>query len=317
MVSRRWLLLTYQLPSRPSNGRVRTWRRLQEIGAAQTGTSAYVLPDTDECRAEFHWLQREIAALGGRAVVFSAEPTDLRDAPRLIALFKQSREADYRALVARARQLGAGRDRRGSARPGAARRRAIRGLRDRFEAVARIDFFHARGRAAAQKVLAGLDGWPQQTAHRAADGSHLARADFRHRRWVTRPRPGIDRLASAWLIRRFVDPWATFAFMHQPSSGDVPFDIPEMGFGHRDGMCTFETLVDAFAVRDPAALRLGRIVHDLDLNDARYRLPEAPAIGRVIEGLREIYADDHALLEQGIAFFESFAQSQQFGEVNP
>jgi hypothetical protein len=282
------------------------------MGAAAIGTSVYLLPDTEQCRADIHWLQREIVKLGGKGMVFSAEPRDPRDSRKLIDTFKRSREDEYRSLIARARKLHPRRYRREMSRPTPARRRAVRGLRERLDAIARIDFFHARGGDEAAALVAAL--------HASTDERHVRepgdvqterrREPLQNRRWVTRPRPSIDRISSAWLIRRYIDPHAAFAFTLEPGPSDVPFDMPEIGFTHRDGMCIFETLVEEFAIRDAVAVRLSRIVHDLDLKDSRYGLAETASIGRVIEGLRGLYSDDHVLLEQGINFFDVFAGSQ-------
>ena len=133
--------------------------------------------------------------------------------------------------------------------------------------------------------------------------------DFVKRRWVTRPRPGVDRMASAWLIRRFVDPKATFAFADKPSASDVPFDMYSGEFSHQGTSCTFEVLVQRFGITDAAVLRLAQIVHDLDMKDTRYNTPEAPAVQRMVDGLRQVHADDGALLEQGIQMFEALARS--------
>lgn len=313
--ARHWLVLTHKLPAHPSNARVTTWRRLQEIGAVPTRTSVYVLPDTEPCRADFSWLRREIVALGGEAIVFSAEPRDPRESSRLVAAFRRAREEDYRSLSADARRLAIRRDGRRKSR-GPARERAIRNLRERFDCVTRIDFFQARGRDTVDAAISALERsltalppeqLDEEKGHRAAE--------FQNRRWVTRPRPSIDRLSSAWLIRRFIDPLATFGFTLEPGSEDVPFDMPGIGFTHQGAMCTFETLVAEFRIQDPTVVRLGRIVHDLDLKDGRFGLPETGAVGHVIDGLRGLYADDHALIEQGISFFDAFAGSQSVVEV--
>lgn len=134
-------------------------------------------------------------------------------------------------------------------------------------------------------------------------------AGFRHRRWVTRRRPGVDRMASAWLIRRFIDPNATFAFVDRPSGADVPFDMYTGEFSHQGDSCTFEVLAARFRVNGAAVARVGRIVHDLDMKDDKHEPPEAAAVGRMVEGLRALYADDTALLEQGIVMFDALARS--------
>jgi hypothetical protein len=314
---RQWLLLTYQLPARPSNARVKTWRRLQEIGAVPTRTSVYVLPNTEQCRADFGWLRREIAGLGGDAIVFSAEPRDARESRRLVAAFRSAREEDYRALSVQARRLAATKHRRSTGGRSAARDRAIRNLRDRFNAIVRIDFFHARGRDNVNAVIGALErAITERTAAHMDDANGQSAAEFQNRCWVTRPRPSIDRISSAWLIRRFIDPLATFGFTLEPGPDDVPFDIPEIGFTHRGGLCTFETLVADFHIQDPVVIRISRIVHDLDLKDARFGVPETAAVGHVIDGLRRLYTDDHALIEQGISFFDAFAGSKSLVEVS-
>ena len=116
-------------------------------------------------------------------------------------------------------------------------------------------------------------------------------------------------MASAWLIRRFIDANATFAFVDEPHDADVPFDMYVGEFSHQGSLCTFETLAERFGLRDPAVHRIGQIVHDLDMKETRYAAPEGSAVGRMVEGLRHVHADDHVLLAQGIAMFEALARS--------
>jgi hypothetical protein len=116
-------------------------------------------------------------------------------------------------------------------------------------------------------------------------------------------------MACAWLIRRYIDPKASFAFVDRPTDADVPFDMYDGEFSHQGSECTFETLIQRFGLHDPVVLRLGRIVHDVDIKDARYGLPESVAVAHMVEGLRQLYADDHALLAQGIGMFEALARS--------
>jgi hypothetical protein len=308
-----WLLLAHQLPTRSSNARVKTWRRLQQIGAVAARNSVYVLPNTDHCREDFEWLRSEILSLGGEASVFEAALTDEAEGAALIEQFRRLRADEYRALKRDAERLLTSTRGKRPARVArdAGRRRAVRTLRERFEAVARIDFFQATGREDAAAVLARFDRIAEaSTVARRPDGvARLAAGEFTNRRWVTRPGPGVDRMASAWLIRRFIDPKATFAFVEQPEGADVPFDMYGGEFTHQGSMCTFETMAQRFGLDDPAVTRLGQIVHDLDIKDARFARSESPAIGHVIEGLRRLHADDHALLEQGIAVFEALASS--------
>jgi hypothetical protein len=309
--SPRWLLLAHQLPTRPSKARVKTWRRLQQIGAVPTRNSVYVLPNTDHAREDFEWIRSEIVSLGGEATVFAAEAFNAGD-DDLVAAFHRARDTDYQALKRDAdRILSLSRTKR--RRPTGNRDdlgRAIRRLRERFSEIERIDFFHASAghdAATAVNALERLAAAPEQPA--VADGVALTSSAFQNRRWVTRPRPGVDRMASAWLIRRFIDPKATFAFVEQPADGDVPFDMYTGEFSHQGAACTFETLVRRFNVVDPGAARIGQIVHDLDMKERKYAPPEAPAVERMVDGLQDLHEDDHTLLQHGVGMFEALARS--------
>lgn len=316
LVSSQWLLLAHQLPARPSNARVKTWRRLQDIGAIQTRNSVYVLPNSDQCREDFEWLRKEIVALGGEATVFAADPVDQRSARELIDAFRRLRREDYRTIRREAESAAAaGRKPRRSV-PLPALTRTARLLRERLAEIERVDFFAAPERDGAEEAVGRLERLLDPPARAAAtpDGGRLRTADFQNRRWVTRPRPGVDRMSSAWLIRRFVDPAAAFAFVTKPADRDVTFDMYEGDFGHEGSRCTFETLADRFGITAPVVARIAQVVHDLDMKESRYAAAETAAVGRMIEGLRQLFADDHELLEHGITMFEALARSF---EANP
>jgi hypothetical protein len=308
----RWLLLAHQLPTRSSNARVRTWRRLQQLGAVPSRNSVYVLPNTEQCREDFEWLRTEIVAAGGEATVFAADAISNRDAEDIVKAFQESRTQDYKALQKDINRLLTPARRKKGGGGGPRLTRALRALRDRLDALDRTDFFRAAAREGAAAALAELarkvEGErPPKPPARAP----TRRADFQGRRWVTRRRPGVDRMASAWLIRRFIDPRATFAFVDKAAAADVPFDMYDTshGFGHRGGLCTFEVLCEEFGIVDAPARQVAHIVHDLDLKEKTYAAPESVAIGRMIDGLRAMHADDATLLEQGIGMFEALARS--------
>jgi len=309
MTSPQWLLLAFQLPTRPSNARVKTWRRLQQIGAVPTRNSVYVLPNTDQCREDFEWIRSEVVASGGEATVFVADALNEDGREDIVSAVRRAREADYLRLKREAdRLIAVARGRRGNVRQRAGR--AARALRERFNAVEQIDFQAAQGRAEAHDAIIALERLtlePRRTPARTR--KTLPLRDFQRRRWVTRPRPGVDRMSSAWLIRRFIDPRAVFAFVDRPAELDVPFDMYLGEFSHQGPLCTFEVLAQRFGLTDPVVARIGQIVHDLDMKETRHAPPEAPAIGRMIEGLRQVHPDDGPLLEQGIAMFEALARS--------
>ena len=307
----RWLLLAHQLPTRLSNARVKTWRRLQQLGAVPARNSVYVLPNTEQCREDFEWLRSEIVALGGEATVFAADAISEGGAEDVVKSVQESRTRDYRALQKDINRLLVTSSRKRRPADNVARLgRAVRLLRTRFEALEAINFFGASARDDAATALAELERrLVPSSGARSPKPSPTRKAEFQRRRWVTRRRPGVDRIASAWLIRRFIDPSAVFAFVDKPGADDVPFDMYSGGFGHRGGLCTFEVLCAEFGMAAVSVTKIAHIVHDLDLKEHTYASPEAVAVGRMIDGLRAVHTDDAALLEQGIGLFEALARS--------
>lgn len=312
--TRRWLLLVHQLPPTPSNLRVRTWRRLQELGAVAVKQSVYVLPDTAESREDFEWLKVEIEGAGGEAVVYAADHVDAAAETALIDQFRQVRQQAYAELAGELRRLQRG---GASRQEPAKRRRDLARCRERLAAIERVDFFSSAGRDRVVKLLGDLEGASMSTAKGKGSPPSGGLAEARlydGRLWVTRPRPGVDRMASAWLIRRFIDSKARFGFITDAkSAGDaLPFDMFGAGFGHEGDRCTFETLAARFAIRDPAVARIAEIVHDLDLKDGKFGAPEAATLGIAIDGLQLSSKDDTMLLDQGMTLFEALYRS--FGE---
>jgi hypothetical protein len=310
--ARRWLLFVHQLPSSPSNLRVRTWRRLQQLGAVPVKQAVYVLPDTPHAREDFEWLKAEIKAAGGDATVFAADSVDAWSDAALVDEFRRLRQADYVALAADVEEvlnrLGRVRRPRGARAPAAHRLLGL--FRQRLDAIDGIDFFGSAGRDRVTSLLQQLAD--RATAPGGRASSESARKDsgtnYQGRLWVTRPRPGVDRMASAWLIRRFIDPQARFGFVPDREAvgpDAVPFDMFGVEFTHQGQMCTFETLCARFAIRDQAADRIAAIVHDLDLKDERFSAPEALTIGSLIDGLQLAHVDDDELLRQGMMLFDA------------
>ena len=304
-----WLLFVHQLPARPTNLRVRTWRRLQQIGAIGVKQAVYVLPDSPNAREDFEWLKTEIEASGGQASVFAADMVDTWSNDALVEEFRRSREEAYTQLAREAdqllRRLSAGR--RKSARVPS--RRDLKQLRDRVSAIERVDFFDSAGRDRVLTLVQQIeDRASAKPRSSSAPGAAEPPPSYRARLWVTRPRPGVDRMASAWLIKRFIDAEARFDFVADPDDAppdSVPFDMFGVAFTHRGALCTFEMLCETFRLTEPALSSIAAIVHDLDLKDGRFGAAEAPAIGLVIEGLRLAQPDDQELLAQGITLFEA------------
>lgn len=310
-----WLLLVHQLPARPVSVRVKAWRRLQQLGAVAVKNSVYALPNRADTREDFEWVRAEIVAAGGQATVFQAATIDNVSSDDLRDAFRRERQKDYRRLTQEVGKL---------LRTAAAKRRRdpralgkiTRAWRARLVGIEALDYFAAAGRDDAGAAVASLEtlATPAEPAPSApARSPTLDPAAYRGRRWRTRPRPGVDRMACAWLIRRFIDARATFEFGDADTSGEpktVTFDMFEGQFTHVGDRCTFEVLCARFALTDARLGEIAELVHDLDLKDGRFARAEALVLGALIEGLRALHNEDDTLLDQGIHLFEALYQGQ-------
>lgn len=326
---RRWLLFVHQLPSNPSNLRVRTWRRLQQLGAIPIKQAVYVLPDTPSAREDFEWLKTEVKAAGGDASVFSADNVDSWSDDALIEEFRRSRQEAYASLARDVEKVlkrtSGARRRRGTRAP--AIRRLSEVLRERLTAIGGVDFFGSAGRDRVTTLLKQLEERASETRLPTVSSKPASPADantYHGRLWVTRPRPGVDRMASAWLIRRFIDPQARFGFAADRAAvleDAIPFDMFGVDFSHQGEGCTFETLCAVFGIQEPAVARVATVVHDLDLKDGRFGAPEGATVGTLIEGFQLAHVDDESLLAQGMALFEAlyraFEQSARSAGPRP
>jgi hypothetical protein len=313
--TKRWLLFVHQVPSQPSNLRVRTWRRLQQLGALAVKQAVYVLPDSAGAREDFQWLKTEIESAGGQASVFVADSVDSWSDEQLIREFRQCRQDAYRELATEVEAILKGpSSRRRTHMIGLPLQRVCEGFRQRVAAIDRVDFFGSAGR---DRVVTLIEQLASRQAQNRSHASHVEavhdpRTLPQRALWVTRPRPGVDRMASAWLIRRFIDADARFAFLQEAALAParaIPFDMFGAQFGHQGDHCTFETLCRHFGIRDPAVTRMATIVHDLDLKDHRFEPGEAPTIGLLIDGLQLGTADDDELLAGGMTLFDALHRS--------
>ena len=306
----RWLLLAHQLPSEPSKLRVKIWRRLHAVGAVLINNSVYVLPNSSETREDFEWIRSEILAQGGDAAVFTADAVDDLTTDEVVDSFVSARSKDWQELHESVSAMAESADaiRSTTEGEGASLERELKTLRNRATQIDKIDYFQAPGRQRALEAMEALievlrphpAGSPPSIPSRSPE-------DFRGRCWLTRPRPGVDRMASAWLIHRFIDPDAEFRFAEKiPSDTDViPFDMFGVELGHQGNHCTFETLVAAFDLRHPPLAPIARIVHDLDLRSDSPTDSETATIGRLVAGLRQATTDDTELLARGMTLFEA------------
>jgi len=302
-----WLLLIHQIPPKPDYLRVKIGRRLQRVGAVPVKNSVYVLPDVAQAYEDFQWIRTEIIDGGGDASICRADFVDGLTSDQLRHMFRSARNADYAEIAAAARELWAAIRRRDAASRPARPDDDLARLQKRFAAVAALDFFAAPERRMAEEALgiaeAELRPVAASTSARIAD-----RSGYRSRTWVTRADVFVDRMASAWLIHRFIDPAARFKFVaddgYRPSKGELRFDMFEGEFTHEGERCTFETLLDRFAMDDDALRSIAEVVHDIDLKDGKFAREDAAGIERVIAGIAASNPDDAARLERGYQLFD-------------
>jgi hypothetical protein len=304
-----WLLLIHQLPPQPAYLRVKIWRRLQAMGAVAVKGAVYALPHDEQTQEDFRWLVREIIGSGGEASLCEACFVDGLSDQQVRALFDAARDADYETVRneagALADDLAAQPERQAESAKQIAR------LRRQLTQVAGIDFFGASGRAAAEAAVAALEARlaepePDIGTENMSSGEGLR--GLHGRTWVTREGVHVDRIASAWLIRRFIDPAARFKFA--PSTGgarrpdEIRFDMYEAEFTHEGDKCTFEVLLERALLDDPALHAIGEAVHDIDLKDGKFGREETPGIAGLIGGIVLAHQDDEQRVERGAAMLD-------------
>jgi hypothetical protein len=300
------LLLLVGVPPTPSSLRVRVWRRLRTLGAVPLKRSAYLLPDTPERYEDFQWLAQEIQREGGEATLIRVQQIENLGAAEVLALFHEPRDQDYKRLAARYRKVLQGLERKSAGKSARLAEELARLTKD-HERIRALDFFDAPGGAEVRRLeeAIAMRARKPETMRREERPS-LDLSKLRRRRWVTRPRPHIDRIASAWLIKRFIDPEAEFLFAEPAGfpSDAVPFDAPGVELSHQGEDCTFETLVKRARLRDRRLVRLAEIVHEADLRDGKFPHEEARGIDVAIRALLAASPDDAQVLAQGMTLFE-------------
>lgn len=307
----RWLTLLMTLPPTPTRHRVGVWRKLQRMGAISLRGSAWMLPETSETKELFEWLVQEVQSVHGEATLLRVDRVETMREEQVMALFHKARAADYGPIVRGCRDLLGQLDRAKAAHRVSfgLLRKKLETLKRELDRVQGVDYLESpAGRQArelwerAAKRMTAVEARPAARAGHPRGAALPAPGST----WVTRPRPHIDRIASAWLIKRFFDADAKFAFADAadaPRKG-VPFDILGAEFGHHGQDCTFETLVKRFGIADRRVRVIAEIVHEADLHDGKFTRTEATGVDLAIKGLAESTHDDHELLERGMAIFD-------------
>jgi hypothetical protein len=307
----RWLLLIHQIPPKPDYLRVKIWRRLQRLGAVPVKNSVYVLPKSDQTQEDLQWVLREVVESGGDASLCEARFVDGLSDDEVMQLFRSAREDDYQEISRDLERIATSLSRKTKTDSESRKRLALQleRIHKRITEVVAIDFFSAPGREGVERLIFTLDARLQEgsPAGQAAKAKQQLQ-DFQDRTWVTRKGIHVDRMASAWLIRGFIDPNARFKFVpakgYQPQPGEIRFDMYEAEFTHEGDCCTFEVLIERMELSSPGLGPIAEIVHDIDLKDAKFAREETPGIERLIAGIAMAHKDDETRLSRGTAVFD-------------
>jgi len=324
---RGWLLFFYSVPSSPVSNRMKIWRRLSKAGAIQIKGAAYILPLNEEHYEFCQWLVAEVASMGGEAAFTGVGGIDSMKDQEIVDLFKSHKDKDYEAINNALDDLDTRVD---SIRKGSNVRDVntllgqIGRLSKNYEEALKTDFFPSKTGAELRSRLNALKGITKglsvaAPAAKPAVVPPRMPEDFQKMIWATRKRPFIDRMASAWLIRKFIDSEAIFMLVDENDlaalgKGHVTFDVSGGTFTHMGNLCTFEVLVKSFRLKDSAIRKIAEIVHELDIKDDKYGNAESAGLEEILSGLRKAVKDDHELLERGMSVFEMLYMSKAGGQ---
>ena len=308
-----WLLFFYTLPSKPVRNRMTIWRKLLKAGALPFKGSVYIMPYTEEHHEFLTWLVSEVISLKGEGSFVRAEKTETNDNQKIISLFNEQRETAYQHIlreideIERKLSSGASQDNKKLANQ-------MRKSQRDFEEIKKIDFFFSkRGREVGKRLdrivitFNGLSG--TETKKHTVAISPVRIEDYQDKTWATRERPFVDRFASAWLIKKFIDKNPSFSFIDGKNLDNmgkdvISFDTRGGRFTHLGDLCTFEVLMKSFALKDKTLRKIAEIVHELDLKDDKFKTSEAKGIEDILSGIRKTVKDDSESLIKGMAIFE-------------
>jgi hypothetical protein len=293
-----WLLLLFSLPTNRNTERVAIWRRLKKIGAVQIKTSTYLLPDTPAQYEQFQWLAQQIRDYGGDSTLVRAQEIEGLNKEKVIAMFNDARAKDYGALRKALQSFITGRKKMNADEAVSELERLTR----QFREVRAVDFFDSPRGHDVSMLLRRAEG-----PKRSRQLETLDAKQYQRKTWLTRPRPEIDRVGSAWLIARFIDrkPKFVFASTADAIPGAIPFDMLDAEFSHHGNYCTFETLTRRFSISDKSLVKIGEMIHDADLDDARFQRIEAVGIDRVLKGWAKEGLSDQEILRRGFECFDA------------
>jgi hypothetical protein len=321
-ISQEWLLVFYSVPSHPVSNRMKVWRKLAKVGAVQLKGSVYILPATEEHEEFCQWLIGEVKSMGGDgAFVKSTEIKTMTNAD-IRRLFTMQADREYHRLekVLDVFERKIQSIRKGSkSEEGKHLTEKAAKLAKEFEELRKRDYFESLTgnilKKRIQALEAALRNAGGKTPEEASTVVTRKTQDYLGKIWATRKNPFVDRMASAWLIKRFVDPKASFVFIDERDvtsldNAIVTFDMRGAAFTHVGDLCTFEVLVKSFGIKDKAVKKIAEIVHDLDVKDDKYGKPETTGVEDILTGIRKTAKSDADGLDRGMTAFEMLYQSK-------
>jgi hypothetical protein len=298
-----WILLLYSLPAHRGTERVAVWRRFKKIGALQLTTSTYLLPDQSEHYEHFQWLTKLIRDSGGEATLVRVREIEGLPNEKVVEMFNRARDKEYAVIGKALRVL----EQRKKTRAEIANE--LDRITRQFRAIRATDFFNS---SRAQDIEMQLRKIEEKRRSKGALPK-IHPKNYRGKTWLTRPQPEIDRVGSAWLIRKFIDREAQFTFASKASAqrGSVSFDMLDAEFSHVGDNCTFETLTKRFAIRDKAVQKIGEMIHDADLEDDKFHRVECVGIDRILKGCAKQDLPDEEILRRGFECFDALYSFMQ------
>ena len=299
-----WLVFSYSLPTQArSSSRVALWRRLKRLGALAHKSGVYILPDREECLESFQWLSQEVQQAKGNATFMRVEKFEGLSDKELIELFYLLSREGYAPVQAAMERFEKMLSRKASVDPREVREK-LEKLRNDFTEILQTDFFQSSYAKQVQSRLRRCEARLTDSKTKTEGLPSFSVSDYKHKKWVTRSHPHVDRLGTAWLIRKFINPRAVVGYSNTPGRDEIPFDMKGALFGHRGNLCTFETMAAMFHLNDSALQAVAEIIHEIDLRDGRYFRPETEGVARILRGWIEAGFSDKKLESHGIALFE-------------
>lgn len=293
-----WLLLIHQIPAKPTYFRAKIWRRLQQIGAVPVKQAAYAMPKSEQAYEDLTWIAKEIIQGGGEAILLEARFREGMEDEQVINLFRKARKQDYDKLAAEANELLSHYRQNGSELTAdlLEYKKGLSRLRKAFASIKAIDFFPVPEQVQVEAVLTDMETILRDKGFNEATPKDMDALAFQGSTWVTRANVYVDRMASAWLIQRYIDPKARFRFVSNthftPGHKEIRFDMPDGEFTHQGELCTFEVMARQFGAGDPALTPIARMIHDIDLKDDAYNLPETDGLRALFDGIVTSTAND-------------------------